>query len=156
VVLSYDETLVLSHLMGRWETDGTESRLPFDDQAEQRVWWDLNAGLEPLIEEAFSDKYLEAVQLAWTMLRDPVDERSFEMTISHVLTIEGRRILATGSYVGELPRTGDQLALTDHGRMSDTLTCLGAEGHDNRGFGVLLGIENRDRLAAGQVLRVAT
>jgi hypothetical protein len=155
VVLSYDETLVLSHLMSRWETDGTESRLPLDDQAEQRVWWDLNAGLEPLIDEAFSDNYLEAVELAWTRLRDPVDERPFEMIISHVSTIEGRGILATGTYVGELPRAGDQLALTEHGRTIDTLTCQGAEGHDARGFGVLLGIENRDRVAEGQVLSVA-
>ncbi len=70
VVLSYDETLVLSNLMGRWETDGTQDRLPFDDPAERTVWCNLSAGLEPLIDEAFSRQYRQVVEEAWSRVRD--------------------------------------------------------------------------------------
>ena len=46
VGLTNDELLVLADLLSRWERDGTQERLPFEDQAERRVIWDLLAVLE--------------------------------------------------------------------------------------------------------------
>jgi hypothetical protein len=61
LVLSYAEAFVLSALLQRWERDGTQDRLPFEDHAEELVIWDLTATFEPLIDEAFSDDYDQAL-----------------------------------------------------------------------------------------------
>lgn len=71
--LSYDELLVLSDLLDRWVNAGSPDSLPFQDQSERRVLWDLGASLEPLVEEALSPNYGEAVAAARAALRDPVD-----------------------------------------------------------------------------------
>jgi hypothetical protein len=68
--LRYDEVLVLSDLLARWEGDGTMDGLPFHDQAEQRVLWELAATLEPLVREAFSSNYGEVVARARAAVRD--------------------------------------------------------------------------------------
>jgi hypothetical protein len=39
LTLTYAEAVVLSDMLFRWERDGTQERLPFEDQAEQRVVW---------------------------------------------------------------------------------------------------------------------
>lgn len=61
LALSYAEAVVLSDMLSRWERDGTQERLPFEDQAEQRVVWDLTALFEPLIDEAFDASGYESV-----------------------------------------------------------------------------------------------
>jgi hypothetical protein len=71
VGLTNNEVLVLSDLLPRWEQDGTRARLPFSDQAEQRVIWDLLAVLEPVTDEAFSVEYDQAVARARDAIRDP-------------------------------------------------------------------------------------
>ena len=71
--LTNAELVVLSDLLHRWERDGTQSRLPFEDQAEQRVIWDLTAVLEPVTDEAFSSDYGSSVARARDALRDPAD-----------------------------------------------------------------------------------
>jgi hypothetical protein len=53
------------------EQDGTRARLPFEDQAEQRVIWDLLAVLEPVTDEAFSVEYDQAGARARDAIRDP-------------------------------------------------------------------------------------
>jgi hypothetical protein len=71
--LRYDEAVVLADMLGRWEQDGTLESLPFDDQAEQRVLWDLAAALEPLVDEAFSTNYAEVLAAARDNVRDPAN-----------------------------------------------------------------------------------
>jgi len=68
--LCYEQALVLADLLGRWERDGTADSLPFEDQAEQRALWDLAASLEPLVTEAFSTDYAQAVADARAAVRD--------------------------------------------------------------------------------------
>lgn len=71
--LRYDEVVVLPDLLGRWERDGTLDSLPFHDQAEQRVLWDLAASLEPFVDEAFSTDYAAVVAAAREHVRDLID-----------------------------------------------------------------------------------
>lgn len=50
VTFRYEEAVVLSEMLDRWNRDGIDRRPElFDDQAEQRVLWDLCASLEPMI-----------------------------------------------------------------------------------------------------------
>lgn len=65
--LSADEALVLFEFLSRWDETGT-----FDlvDQAEQRVLWDVLAGLEGQLTEPFSPDYGALVAAARTRLRD--------------------------------------------------------------------------------------
>lgn len=69
--LSHEEVVVLAAMLCRWETDGTLDSLPFHDQAEQRVLWDLAASLEPLVEEVFSTGYAAVLAAARDIVRDP-------------------------------------------------------------------------------------
>jgi len=71
VTFTYDEAVVLSHLLSRMETRELWDQVPFEDQAEQRVIWDLTATFEPLIDEVFGDAYGEALDHARAALRDP-------------------------------------------------------------------------------------
>jgi hypothetical protein len=72
VRLSYDEEAVVpSDMLSRWERDGTQVRLPFEDAAEQMLIWDLTASFEPLIDEVFSSRYIEFVEQARNRVRDP-------------------------------------------------------------------------------------
>jgi len=68
---SDDEALVLFELLGRWEWSGLLDGEEFwEDQAEQRVIWDLHACLEPVISESFTSEYGQAVKAAQSNLRD--------------------------------------------------------------------------------------
>jgi hypothetical protein len=71
--LSHPEALILFDLLHHWEGDLADQRLPFVDQAEQRVLWDLTAVLEFVIDEAFSDGYVSLVAAARDQVRDPSD-----------------------------------------------------------------------------------
>jgi hypothetical protein len=53
VRLSYDQAVVPSGMLSRWERDSTQVRLPFEDAAEQMLIWDLTASFAPLIHEVF-------------------------------------------------------------------------------------------------------
>lgn len=69
--LRYEEVVVLAEMLARWDRDGTIASLPFEDQAEQRVLWDLAASLDPLVDEVFSTDYVTAVAAARAAVRDP-------------------------------------------------------------------------------------
>lgn len=70
--LRYAEAVVLDRLLSRWEEHGLDESLPFEDQAEQRVLWDLTASLEPMIDEVFSgQEYTDLVQRSRDEVRDP-------------------------------------------------------------------------------------
>lgn len=56
VTLSYEEAVVFAEMLWRWEREGTQDDLEFQDQAEQRVVWDLTASFEPLIDEVFDKR----------------------------------------------------------------------------------------------------
>ena len=70
VLLNGDEAVVLFDMLHRWEDDGTLERLPFGDQAEQRLIWDLSAALEPMIDEVFNLDYRDVVERARAAVRD--------------------------------------------------------------------------------------
>jgi hypothetical protein len=68
VTLRYDEALLLSDCLERVmsQQDGGTAQ----DDAERRLWSDLNSVFEPLIDEAFSDGYSEALERARQTVRD--------------------------------------------------------------------------------------
>ena len=49
--------------------NGTLATLPFDDEAERRALLDLTASLEPLVDDAFSGTYSEAIAAARNSVR---------------------------------------------------------------------------------------
>ncbi|MBN9295195.1 MAG: hypothetical protein J0G96_14555 [Flavobacteriia bacterium] len=66
--LSNEEALVLLNWLFRFnETDNT---VFFEDQAEERVLWDIEAALEKTMPETFSDNYSELLLKARNKLRD--------------------------------------------------------------------------------------
>ena len=72
VTFRQEEVFVLSEMLDRWNKDGIDRRPElFDDQAEQRVLWDLCASLEPTIDDAFAPTYSEALARARAAIRDP-------------------------------------------------------------------------------------
>jgi hypothetical protein len=73
VSLPQAELIVLFELLHRWELDGTVRRLHFEDQAEQRLIWDLTATLEDVVDEVFSDEYAVLLDGARAAVRDPAD-----------------------------------------------------------------------------------
>lgn len=71
LTLSYSEAVVLAEMLWRWERDGTQERINFEDQAEQRVLWDLTALFEPLIDEVLDkDGYASVVAESRRQVRD--------------------------------------------------------------------------------------
>ncbi|MEI8409730.1 MULTISPECIES: hypothetical protein [unclassified Kribbella] len=71
IVLTRDQALVLFEWLGR--TGAAEQPAAFEDQAEQRVLWDLEAALESVLTEPLRDDYQELVETARARLRDSVD-----------------------------------------------------------------------------------
>ena len=67
IELSNDEALVLFEFLSRFDEEGNYS---FQDQAEQRVLWDLACILEKQIVELFSPHYDEALKAAREKVRD--------------------------------------------------------------------------------------
>lgn len=66
--LSRDQALVLFEWLSRFNAaDGKR----FEDQAEERVLWDLEAALESAIVEPFSVNYDELLAKARAAVRDP-------------------------------------------------------------------------------------
>jgi hypothetical protein len=71
MTLSYSEAVVLAEMLWRWGRDGTQERLAFEEQAGQRVLWDLSALFEPLIDELFDkDGYASVVAHSRRHVRD--------------------------------------------------------------------------------------
>ncbi|HSR85213.1 MAG TPA: hypothetical protein VLM11_13645 [Streptosporangiaceae bacterium] len=64
VRLSYDEALVLSDLLDRWQRAGYEQVTQIIDPAESRLLDDLCASFEPVIDEVFADDYRDVVEAA--------------------------------------------------------------------------------------------
>ncbi len=72
--LSHDEAVVLDALLHRWEREGLDETMCFEDQAEQRVLWDLTASLEPVVGgHLFSPDYDEVLRKSRAVVRDPVE-----------------------------------------------------------------------------------
>ncbi len=67
--LTPDEALVLFAWLGRFNNSDHE----FEDQAEQRVLWNLEAMLESELVEPFRSDYLELVAAARGRVRDSTD-----------------------------------------------------------------------------------
>jgi len=73
--LRYSEAVVLDRMLSRWEEQGLDETLPFEDQAEQRILWDLTASFEPLIDEVFSGEqvYKDLVERSRAEVRDALE-----------------------------------------------------------------------------------
>ena len=68
VVLSANEALVLFEWLHRVENQ--EAALGIEDQAEQRVLWDMSACLERVLVEPFDGNYHQLVSDARAAVRD--------------------------------------------------------------------------------------
>ena len=68
--LSHDEALVLQNWVYRFNDRGDAA---FEDQAEQRVLWDLECMLESKLAEVVDPRYGELVAAARERVRDPVE-----------------------------------------------------------------------------------
>jgi hypothetical protein len=68
IPLSADEVLVLFEFLHRINEDPATT---FEDQAEQRVAWDLEAALESANEHLLSSDYDDRLRAARDRLRDP-------------------------------------------------------------------------------------
>jgi hypothetical protein len=66
--LSTDEALVLFEWITRFNQRADTT---FDDQAEQRVLWDLEATLEAALAEPFRGDYRALLEAARARVRDP-------------------------------------------------------------------------------------
>jgi hypothetical protein len=63
--------LVLFEFLSRFSN---EDVLRLEDQAEERVLWDLCASLESVLVEPFAENYKELLERARVGVRDPVQE----------------------------------------------------------------------------------
>ncbi|MGH8892475.1 MAG: hypothetical protein ACRDWY_04090 [Actinomycetes bacterium] len=68
--LTNDEALVLLEWLNRFNR---REDVEFDDQAEQRVLWDVEASLEAALTEPFSSDYDRLLADARDRVRDPVE-----------------------------------------------------------------------------------
>jgi hypothetical protein len=68
--LSNDEALVLLDWLRRFNQNASSE---FEDQAEQRVLWDIEAMLESALAEPFDAKYDELLAAARARVRDADD-----------------------------------------------------------------------------------
>ena len=66
--LTKEEAIVLLEWLFRFN-EGEKSNL-FQDQAEERVLWDMEASLEKVIPETFDSKYAETLSKARGKVRD--------------------------------------------------------------------------------------
>lgn len=72
--LRYAEAVVLDRLLARWEEQRVDDTLPFEDQAERRILWDLTASLDPMIDGVFSGEvYRELLARSRDEVRDAVE-----------------------------------------------------------------------------------
>jgi len=70
LTLSRDEALVLFDYLFRFDRSDS---LAIEDQAEQRVLWNLQARLEKILAEPFRDDYADLIRAARDRVRDPVE-----------------------------------------------------------------------------------
>jgi HPt (histidine-containing phosphotransfer) domain-containing protein len=70
LTLSRDEAVVLFEWLHRFNS---ETAHRFDDQAEQRVFWDLEASLEASLEELLQPEHAEILAAARSRVRDPIE-----------------------------------------------------------------------------------
>lgn len=68
LALTQDEAIVLLEWLSRFNVDGD---CRFEDQAEQRVLWDLEASLESMLSAPLKPDYAETLARARARLRDP-------------------------------------------------------------------------------------
>lgn len=68
--LTRDEAIVFFEWLARFNAD--EGRR-FEDQAEQRVLWNLEASLESTLEELFKPDYDQILVAARSRVRDPTE-----------------------------------------------------------------------------------
>ncbi|MCA1702004.1 MAG: hypothetical protein LC808_01525 [Actinobacteria bacterium] len=66
--LSRDQALVLFDWLARTGNAGSPAR--FEDQAEQRVFWDLESALETVLSEPLSADYRALLEAARSRVRD--------------------------------------------------------------------------------------
>lgn len=71
IELSRDQALVLFEWLVR--TSAADKPAAFEDNAEQRVLWNLESTLESVLTEPLRDNYWELVKRARARLRDAVD-----------------------------------------------------------------------------------
>jgi hypothetical protein len=65
--LSREEALVFFEWLSRFN----KAERSFEDQAEQRVLWDIEGMLESILVEPFDPKYAELLEAARAKVRDP-------------------------------------------------------------------------------------
>ncbi|GAA4748407.1 hypothetical protein GCM10023350_36670 [Nocardioides endophyticus] len=68
LVVSQDQALVLFEWLARTGNAGEPA--PFEDQAEQRVLWDLESVLEAALTEPLDDDYQPKLEAARSRVRD--------------------------------------------------------------------------------------
>ena len=66
--ISNDEALILHDLLCR--INDKDDSLEFEDQAEQRVLWNLECVLEKILAEPFDSNYSEILEKARSRVRD--------------------------------------------------------------------------------------
>ena len=73
ITLTKDEALVLFEFLTRFK-NGHHDEI-FEDQAEQRVLWDIECILEQQLVEPFQPNYLEIIKEARKKIRDGEEEK---------------------------------------------------------------------------------
>ena len=68
IELTKEEAIVFFEFLGRFNENGDLSR--FEDQAEQRVHWDIECILEKKLSKPFRADYQEIVKKAQDVVRD--------------------------------------------------------------------------------------
>lgn len=71
LTLGLDQALVLADWLAR--TSRSERPAEFEDQAEQRALWDLEAALESQLPEVFAPNFKERLRYARLVTRDSED-----------------------------------------------------------------------------------
>jgi hypothetical protein len=69
--LNYDESLVLSDMLSRWDNNGDHVPLPLEHPAERKIICELSASFDPIIDELFNADYRAAIDAATLRLSDP-------------------------------------------------------------------------------------
>lgn len=69
--LSHEQALVFYEWLSK--LNAAEGK-HFDDQAEERVLWDIEAMLESVLQEPIGDRYRELLETARSAVRDSTDD----------------------------------------------------------------------------------
>ena len=71
VRLSYDESLVFSDMLSRWDKHGDHVPLTLEHPAERKIICELAGSFDPIIDEVFNADYRAVVDAARLRLSDP-------------------------------------------------------------------------------------